>query len=379
MGFSTLFIGGLIFFSPVLGVQCNRGAWCSFNLFGSFTIHCLYDTVHFLRVTLVSRRLAASYLLLPDDSPCPLPDFPLALFVLCLGCWTWVRSRGDHVCAGRGQGDAPRLYSRPGARLFSLRRSQRSAAAGPRMKGCWSRSAAGPRDTQCSDRSPALQSPFPHRTLWGSVGVVLLLLAIAVSAMVLLGVKRKHPQVVRVTLEEQSGALLNHSALVDRCHEVVTYYVTSHTNLTSAVLFDMKNVRLSPYFCAMMGDFFFPSKSPPKNPFRILLNLGKISSCPQRGLSVKIVSSRPFVQVSLWDQDWWVVGSSSLHTAAVRVLSPVLQSPQLCEWGPAFLCPHYGLASCPAMRGGLFTYLHGNQPSCCGTDRELSSPLMRDT
>ncbi|XP_015215983.2 BRICHOS domain-containing protein 5 [Lepisosteus oculatus] len=113
------------------------------------------------------------------------------------------------------------------------------------MKGCWSRSAAGPRDTQCSDRSPALQSPFPHRTLWGSVGVVLLLLAIAVSAMVLLGVKRKHPQsvlqVVRVTLEEQSGVLLNHSALVDRCHEVVTYYVTSHTNLTSAVLFDMKN------------------------------------------------------------------------------------------------------------------------------------------
>ncbi|XP_066546412.1 BRICHOS domain-containing protein 5 isoform X2 [Amia ocellicauda] len=102
-------------------------------------------------------------------------------------------------------------------------------------------SVVGLEDPQCVDRSPELPPQVSHRTLWGSLTALLLLVFIAGSALGVLGIKRNKPQVVRITLQGQSGSPVNQSVVVDERNQIVTYYVTSHSNHTSVVLFDLKN------------------------------------------------------------------------------------------------------------------------------------------
>lgn len=49
-------------------------------------------------------------------------------------------------------------------------------------------------------------------------------------------------QVVRITAPDQSGVLINQSAVVDQHNDLVTFSVTSPANQTSTVLFDVKHV-----------------------------------------------------------------------------------------------------------------------------------------
>lgn len=50
-------------------------------------------------------------------------------------------------------------------------------------------------------------------------------------------------QTVRFTVSDQTGALINQSAVVDQQNDLVTFSVTSSLNQTSTVLFDIKHVR----------------------------------------------------------------------------------------------------------------------------------------
>ena len=52
-------------------------------------------------------------------------------------------------------------------------------------------------------------------------------------------------QIVRITVPDQTGVLINQSAVVDQQNDLVTFCVTSPANQTSTVLFDIKHVRLS--------------------------------------------------------------------------------------------------------------------------------------
>lgn len=53
-------------------------------------------------------------------------------------------------------------------------------------------------------------------------------------------------QVVRITVPDLTGTLINQSALVDKHNDLVTYSVTSPANHTTTVLFDIKHVRSRP-------------------------------------------------------------------------------------------------------------------------------------
>uniref|UniRef100_A0A8C9SI90 BRICHOS domain containing 5 n=1 Tax=Scleropages formosus TaxID=113540 RepID=A0A8C9SI90_SCLFO len=48
-------------------------------------------------------------------------------------------------------------------------------------------------------------------------------------------------QVIRITAPDRAGNVIDQSATVDQRNDVVTYSVTSHTNHTSTVLFDIKH------------------------------------------------------------------------------------------------------------------------------------------
>ncbi|KAG7491829.1 hypothetical protein MATL_G00008280 [Megalops atlanticus] len=109
------------------------------------------------------------------------------------------------------------------------------------MEGCWNCSATGTEDSQCTDGAPAQSPHFPHRAVWGSLTAVLLVVVIALSVTGQVGFRQPKPQVVRITVPDQTGVLVNQSALVDKHNDVVTYSVTSHNNHTSTVLFDIKH------------------------------------------------------------------------------------------------------------------------------------------
>uniref|UniRef100_A0A3B4DQY2 BRICHOS domain-containing protein n=1 Tax=Pygocentrus nattereri TaxID=42514 RepID=A0A3B4DQY2_PYGNA len=53
--------------------------------------------------------------------------------------------------------------------------------------------------------------------------------------------KQSSLQVVRITVPDAPASLINQSALVDKHNNIVTYYVTSQTNHTSTVLFDINH------------------------------------------------------------------------------------------------------------------------------------------
>ncbi|KAM4624522.1 BRICHOS domain-containing protein 5 [Polymixia lowei] len=85
---------------------------------------------------------------------------------------------------------------------------------------------------------------FPHKAFWVSVSASLLLVFIALGLTGNLGLPHHHSQslqIVRITVPDQSGTLINQSALVDKQKDLVTFSVTSPENHTSTVLYDIKH------------------------------------------------------------------------------------------------------------------------------------------
>ncbi|XP_060716243.1 BRICHOS domain-containing protein 5 isoform X1 [Tachysurus vachellii] len=102
-------------------------------------------------------------------------------------------------------------------------------------------------EPQCMNCGPIGSSRFPQRVLWGSLTVTLLIVVIALIALIVTGQftlqadTQSSLQVVRIIASDYPAALINQSAVVDKHNSVVTYSVTSHTNHTSTVLFDLKH------------------------------------------------------------------------------------------------------------------------------------------
>nr|XP_019938880.1 PREDICTED: BRICHOS domain-containing protein 5-like isoform X2 [Paralichthys olivaceus] len=114
------------------------------------------------------------------------------------------------------------------------------------MVTCWKRSENRLEETQCTDGAPpaALQSHFPHKAFWVSLSASLLLLVITLGVTGHLGLSQPHSQpsqIVRVSVQDQTGVVINQSAVVDQQNDLVTFSVTSPANQTSTVLFDVKH------------------------------------------------------------------------------------------------------------------------------------------
>uniref|UniRef100_A0A3P8RUB0 BRICHOS domain containing 5 n=1 Tax=Amphiprion percula TaxID=161767 RepID=A0A3P8RUB0_AMPPE len=108
------------------------------------------------------------------------------------------------------------------------------------MVRCWKRSENRLEEAQCS----------PHKAFWLSLSASLLLVVIALGLSGRLGVPQplSSPlQIVRITVPDQTGILINQSAVVDQKNDLVTFSVTSPANQTSTVLFDMKHQGLICY------------------------------------------------------------------------------------------------------------------------------------
>ncbi|XP_064178939.1 BRICHOS domain-containing protein 5 isoform X2 [Anguilla rostrata] len=114
------------------------------------------------------------------------------------------------------------------------------------MERCWNCSATaleGPPRTFHSqqDGAPALSPQFPHRAFWGALSAILLMVVIALSVVGHIGFRQPDPQVVRIIVPDETGMVVNQSALVDQRNDVVIYSVTSIANHTSTVMFDIKH------------------------------------------------------------------------------------------------------------------------------------------
>ncbi|XP_029555145.1 BRICHOS domain-containing protein 5-like [Salmo trutta] len=113
------------------------------------------------------------------------------------------------------------------------------------MVRCWKCSETGRlEDSQRVDNGPAVSYQFPHKAFWVTLSATLLLVIIALSVTGHLWLRQPDEeslQVVRITVPDQTGTLINRSALVDKHNNLVTYSVTSQANHTSTVLFDVKH------------------------------------------------------------------------------------------------------------------------------------------
>ncbi|CAJ1080691.1 BRICHOS domain-containing protein 5 [Xyrichtys novacula] len=114
------------------------------------------------------------------------------------------------------------------------------------MVKCWKCSDNCLEDAQCTDGGSAVspQSRFPHKAFWLSLSASLLVIIIVLSVTGHLRLPTPHSQssqIIRIMMPDQSGALINQSAVVDQENDLVTFSVTSHANQTSTVLFDIKH------------------------------------------------------------------------------------------------------------------------------------------
>ncbi|KAM8837954.1 BRICHOS domain-containing protein 5 isoform 2-T2 [Spinachia spinachia] len=99
-------------------------------------------------------------------------------------------------------------------------------------------------DEQCTDGGPAAapHCHLPHKAFWVSLSASLLLVVAALWLTGHLGPsgpRSETLQTVRIT--DQSGVLINQSAVVDQQNDLVTFSVTSAANQTTTVLFDVKH------------------------------------------------------------------------------------------------------------------------------------------
>ncbi|KAI2658542.1 BRICHOS domain-containing protein 5 [Labeo rohita] len=106
------------------------------------------------------------------------------------------------------------------------------------MVRCWKHSEASLEEPQNMHCGPMSSSGVPHKVLWGSIAAMLLIVIIALGVTAHLGLQHK-TQVVRIP--DHTGDLINQSALIDKHNSVVTYFVTSHVNHTSTVIYDMRH------------------------------------------------------------------------------------------------------------------------------------------
>ncbi|XP_030630972.1 BRICHOS domain-containing protein 5 [Chanos chanos] len=112
------------------------------------------------------------------------------------------------------------------------------------MVRCWKRSEACLEFSRCMDWGTVRSLKLPHGVFLGTLAAILLIVIIALGVAGQLGFQPKTQstsQIVRITFSDQTGALINQSALVDKHNSVVTYSVSSQINHTSTVLFDMKH------------------------------------------------------------------------------------------------------------------------------------------
>ncbi|XP_028285865.1 BRICHOS domain-containing protein 5 [Parambassis ranga] len=114
------------------------------------------------------------------------------------------------------------------------------------MVRCWKRSENCLEEAQCTDGGPdaSSRSHFPHKAFWVSLSASLILVIVALGLTGHLGLPQPHSesmQIVRITVPEQTGVLINQSAIVDQQKDLVTLVVTSPANQTSTVLFDVKH------------------------------------------------------------------------------------------------------------------------------------------
>ncbi|XP_076025830.1 BRICHOS domain-containing protein 5 [Genypterus blacodes] len=99
-------------------------------------------------------------------------------------------------------------------------------------------------EAKCTDGGPVASPHLRHKAFWVSLSVTLLLVIFALSLTGYLGLlqpRSQSLQIVRITVPDQSGALTNQSAVVDQLNDLVTFSVTSPSNQTSTVLFDIKH------------------------------------------------------------------------------------------------------------------------------------------
>uniref|UniRef100_A0A3Q4HTC7 BRICHOS domain containing 5 n=1 Tax=Neolamprologus brichardi TaxID=32507 RepID=A0A3Q4HTC7_NEOBR len=102
------------------------------------------------------------------------------------------------------------------------------------MVRCWKRSENCLEEEECT----------PHKAFWVSLSACLLLVILALGLTGHFGRSQPHTQplqTVRFTVSDQTGALINQSAVVDQQNDLVTFSVTSSLNQTSTVLFDIKH------------------------------------------------------------------------------------------------------------------------------------------
>ncbi|XP_071387069.1 BRICHOS domain-containing protein 5-like [Centroberyx affinis] len=112
------------------------------------------------------------------------------------------------------------------------------------MVRCWKHSDNSLEEAQCTDGGPAVSSRFPHKAFWVSLSASLLLVIVALGLTGHLGLpplRSQSLQIVRITVPDQTGTLINQSAVVDQQNDLVTFSVTSPANHTSTVLFDIKH------------------------------------------------------------------------------------------------------------------------------------------
>uniref|UniRef100_A0A3B4WRH6 BRICHOS domain containing 5 n=1 Tax=Seriola lalandi dorsalis TaxID=1841481 RepID=A0A3B4WRH6_SERLL len=111
------------------------------------------------------------------------------------------------------------------------------------MVRCWKHSENRLEEAQCT------QSHFPHKAFWVSLSASLLLVVITLGLTGYLGMNvfLQSLQIVRIAAPDQTGALINQSAVVDQQNDLVTFSVTSPANQTSTVLFDIKHQGLICY------------------------------------------------------------------------------------------------------------------------------------
>ncbi|KAL7372734.1 hypothetical protein ABVT39_021555 [Epinephelus coioides] len=114
------------------------------------------------------------------------------------------------------------------------------------MVRCWKHSENSLEEAQCTDGGSAASSKshFPHKAFWVSLSASLLLVVIALGVIGHLRLSQPHSeslQLVRITVPDQTGVLINQSAIVDQKNDLVTFSVTSPTNQTSTVMFDIKH------------------------------------------------------------------------------------------------------------------------------------------
>uniref|UniRef100_A0A3P8UM69 BRICHOS domain containing 5 n=1 Tax=Cynoglossus semilaevis TaxID=244447 RepID=A0A3P8UM69_CYNSE len=102
------------------------------------------------------------------------------------------------------------------------------------MVSCWKETGNCVEDEQCT----------PHKAFWVSLSASLLLLLIGLGLTGHFGLLKPHSQssqIVRLSAPDQTGFLINQSAVVDQQNHLVTFTVTSAANQTSTVLFDIKH------------------------------------------------------------------------------------------------------------------------------------------